>query len=216
MADPEVFILDQFPRSSWPAVPTLLRTAYAAVGEIVQDEPMLQIESAEDNRGRLITWAVDFGFVRAINSGAINCEHRWRDFARPTGRYLELRFPHSTASVSQVANPARQPRNVVFRENARLRNEWLFPFPEFQEEMRIAGLPHWLFLHGHQSLNFAHIAVPSPDSNFDFVYRSTNLMNIPHEMPSDVPPPEHTDDALDEIALLKEDIERWRRDNGDE
>ena len=216
MTSPEAFILDQFPRVNWPIVPTLLKTAYAAVDDMVRDNPILQIESADDNRGRLISWAVDFGFVRAIETGAINCDYGWRDFARPTGRYVELRFSHSTASVSQVAVASKQPRAVVFRENARLRNEWLLPFPEFQEEMRIVGLPHLLFVHGHQTLDFAHVGVPSAESRHAYTYLSPNLLNIPHEIPVDVPPTENTDDALDEVELIKEDIERWRRDNVEE
>ena len=38
-------------------------------------------------------------------------------------------------------------------------------------------------------------------------------MNLPHEVSSDDPPPEDTDYDLEELALLKEDIDQWRRDN---
>ena len=84
------------------------------------------------------------------------------------------------------------------------------------EELTVSGLPHLLIVHGHQKLNFAHIAVPSSESKSEYVWRSLNLMNLPHEVVSDAPPPEDTDYDLDELELLKEDIDKWRRDNGDQ
>lgn len=101
----------------------------------------MEAKSAEENRGRFITYAVDFGFERAIKSGTFDCDYRWKEFARPTGRYLELRFSHSTASVSQVSDPVCQPRAVVFRENARLRTQAIFPFAELEKEMEVSGFP---------------------------------------------------------------------------
>lgn len=216
MTRPEDFIEDQIPLSQWSVIPTVLRTAYAAVDGLVEDSPLLQVESAKDNKGRLISWAVDFGLRRAIENGSLKCDYRWREFAQPTGRFLELRFSHSTASVSQVADPARQPRNVVFRENARLNNQFVFELPEFEEEKKITGLPHFLLIHGHQTLDFAHIAMPSHLSKTRYSWRSSNLMRLPHEIASDKPATEDTDSALDDLQLLKEDIEKWRRDNGDE
>lgn len=214
MTDPMDFIKDQFPPGRWPTFPTVLRTAYSAVDELVKSDPILQVESAADNKGRLISWAVDFGLKRAIDNGSIPCEYRWREFARPTGRYLELRFSHSTASVSQVENPKRQPRNVVFRENARLRTPDLFSSIEDPEPL--AGTPHFLLIHGHQQLNFAHFGVPSAASQTKWTWLSRNLMNLPHEMPVEGPEAEDTDIDLDALNLLKEDIERWRRENGEE
>ncbi|KEP69644.1 hypothetical protein DL1_03145 [Thioclava dalianensis] len=210
----EDFVQDQILRREWSVFPTVLRTAYAAVAELVKDTPMLQVESAEDNRGRLIAWAVDKQLVTAIENGSITCDYRWKPFAKPTGRYLEMRFAHSIATVSQTADPTIQPRNVVFRENARLNNQGSFDLPEFKAP-EISGLPHILLIHGHKSLNFAHFGIPASDSKTKFNWRSTNLLDIPHLVEDDRPAPEHTDDILDEMNLLKEQIEKWRRDNGD-
>jgi len=197
-------------------VPALLKTAYAAVADMVKDNPILQIQSAQDNRGRFISYAVDFGLQRAIEAGALDCDCRWRSFAKPTGRYLELRFSHSTASVSQVAVAAKQPRNVVFRDNARLNNQRMFDFEEFRDELWVTGVPHFLLVHGHQSLDFAHFGVPSSTSKTRYSWLSPNLMNLPHEVVSNQPKAEDTDFNLDDLNLLKEDIDKWRRDNGDE
>lgn len=57
------------------------------------------------------------------------------------------------------------------------------------------------------------IAVPHPIRKRNFVFRSPNLLNMPHEVPSDVPAVEETD--LDATISLKEEIEKWRRDNGE-
>lgn len=211
MADPADFFKDQLPPRNWLTIPTVLRTAYAAATELVKNNPILQVESAEDNKGRLISWAVDFGLKRAVDNGSLPCDYRWRPFDKPTGRYLELRFPHSTASVSQVENPKRQPRNVVFRENARLRAPDLLS--EIEEKEPLSGAPHFLLVHGYQELNFAHFGAPSATSKKMWGWLSDNLMTLPHEMPSEGPEPEDTDINLDELNLLKEDIERWMKDN---
>ncbi|MBO9135522.1 hypothetical protein J5289_01500 [Rhizobium sp. B230/85] len=217
MLHPEIFVKSQFPATYWSTVPTILKSAYAAVDDLFKDTPFLEAKSAEENRGRFITYAVDFGFERAIKSGTFDCDYRWKEFARPTGRYLELRFSHSTASVSQVSDPVCQPRAVVFRENARLRTQAIFPFAELEKEMEVSGLPHFLFIHGHQTLEFAHIGVPSATSNTKFSWRSPNFMKMPHAIgnPDEVKP-EDTDYDLDAVNLIKEDIEKWIRDNGDD
>ena len=217
MLTTEGFVKDQFPLKYWPIIPTVLKTAYAAVDDNIKNTPFLNVESAKTNKGRLIAYAVDYGLERAIQNGSLNCDYRWKSFAKPTGHFLELRFSHSTASVSQVAEAAKPPRSVVFRENARLRNQGVFDFPEFQDELELAGVPHLLLVYGHQQLNFSHICVPSPLSKTDYVWRSRNLMDMVHEeIKPEGPEPENTDIDLDELGLLKEDIDRWRRDHDEE
>lgn len=219
MLKADVFVRDQIAPDLWPKFSTLLRTAYAAADDLVRDNPILQVGSAEDNKGRIIAWAVDFAMERAVETGAFPCECNWRPFDEPTGRYLELRFAHSRLTISQVANPKMQPRNVGFRENARLGNgQWAFDFHSevIEKEEEISGLPHILFLHGYKNLEFAHLAVPSPTSRRSFLWRSQNLMKLPHEVPQTGPAPEDTDYDLNEMKLLKERIEKWQQDNGNQ
>lgn len=217
MVDPEAFIRDQFPFELWPIVPTVMRQAYGAADGVIADNPILQTQSAADNRGRIVSWAVDFGFERAIKSGALQCDYRWMPYALPTGRYLELRFSHSRASISQVSDPYRQPRNVVFRENARLTTQPTFDLKEFRDDQTVKGVPHFLVVHGHQQLNFTHLGVPSATSKVKWSWLSQNLMTLPHAMPSDDrPPPEDTDTDFSSINLLKEELEKWMRDNGEQ
>jgi hypothetical protein len=210
----ESFIRDQFPERNWPVIPRTLKLAYAAADALIKDSPILNVQSAKDNRGRIVSFAVDFGFQRAIETGAIDCDYRWHDFDRPTGSYLQMRFSESTASISQVSRANRQPRNVCFRENARLKNQFDFDFLEFREEKMWSEPPHFLLIHGYQDLTFAHLAVPSPTSKLVYEWRSKNLMGMPHEIVAEGPGPEDTDFDFDEVGLLKEGIERWRRDNG--
>lgn len=215
MLKAEVFLKDQFSPKQWAVLPTMFRTAYAAAEELIRDNPILQVESARDNRGRIVTWAVDLAIERAIQTGALDCECRWRSFAAPTGRYLELQFSHSRASISQVAVSSVQPRNVVFRENARMNNGQIFlDLPEFNIEEELDGLPHFLIVHGHQTLNFIHLGVPSATSRRSYSYQTPNLMNLPHEVEKDDrPPAENTDYDIEAMNLLKEQIEKWRREN---
>ena len=208
----ELFLSDQVPPRYRSLIPTTLRSAYAAVGMMVDQEPILQVPSAEDNRGRLISWGVDLAFERLITTGQWPVECRWREFAKPTGRYLEIRLSHSVVTISQISDSRQQPRNVVFRENARLMNE-KFLFDDMEADRQVSGLPHFLMVHGHQELNFAHIAVPHIEHSRGYLYRTPNLLMMPHAVPSEEPPPENTD--VDVIITLKQEIEKWQRDNGE-
>ncbi len=194
-------------------IPTTLKSAYAAVEVLVKQEPILQVVSAGQNRGRLVSFAADLGFERLIKTQQWPFEYRWREFAKPTGRYLEIRLSHSVLSISQVSNPNKQPRNVVFRENKRLNNEPFFDLEEFRDECEIRGLPHFLLVHGHQDLRFAHLGVPHALHHRDWIYFTKNLMLMPHEVPAEAPPVEITE--FDDAMTLKEEIEKWQKDHGE-
>ena len=135
----EQFLLDQFPQRHRSLIPTTLKTAYSAVGFLIKNEPILQVASAEDNHGRIISWSVDLAFMRLTETGQWPFEYRWCEFAKPTGRYLEIRLSHSVFTTSQVADPKKQPRNVVFRQNARFNNEPFFDLEEFEDERAVTG-----------------------------------------------------------------------------
>lgn len=213
----ERFLLDQVPPRYRALIPPVLKDARAAVALMARSEPILQVPSAEDNHGRLISWAVDLGVEKLIRSGRWPVDCRWRYFAQPTGRYLQIRLSHSVMSISQVADPTVQPRDVRFRQNARLNNQPSFDLREFDDTRMVAGLPAFLLIHGRIARDeiaeeFAHIGVPHPVHSKDYIYRTPNLMTMPHEIRPDVPPIEDTD--TDAIISLKEEIEKWRRDNG--
>ncbi|MDQ0324227.1 hypothetical protein J2R99_000076 [Rhodopseudomonas julia] len=192
-----------------------MKTAYQTVEKIVADEPVFQVPSAVDNRGRIVAWAVDLAFVRLIDSGRLPFDYQWKTFNHPTGRYLEIRPSHSVVTISQVADPKKQPRSVRFRENGRMNNEPFFPLPEFADEQEIKGFPHLLLVHGHQQLNFAHLTVPHPMHHRDYRFRTDNLLHMAHEVPTSGPPVEDTDTDFESTELLKQDIEKWRKDHGD-
>ncbi|MCK2056637.1 hypothetical protein [Methylobacterium sp. 37f] len=207
----EDFLKNQIPLAAQALIPPTLKTAYEAVKLMVRDEPILNVASAEDNRGRLIAWAVDFAFEQLLKTQRWPYEHRWRSFAKPTGRYLEIRLSHSVVTVSQLADPTKQPRNVVFREHGRITNAPFFDLKEFDDTRAVQGVPHFLLIHGHQTLEFAHLAVPHAIHHRDWIYRTPNLMNLPHIVAESVPQTEATE--FDAAIVLKEEIEKWRRDN---
>lgn len=213
----EQFLLDQFPLRHRALVPAVLKTARATAATIAKSEPVFQVPSAQDNHGRVISWAVDFGIEKLIQSGRWPVDYRWRWFEQPTGRYLEVRFSHSVMSISQVSDPTIQPRDVKFRQNARLNNQRSFNFPEFNDARSSAGLPAFLLIHGKTvrgelENEFAHVGVPHPDHKRDWIYRTTNLMGMVQVVESELPPVEETD--MDAVLSVKEEIEKWRRDNG--
>jgi hypothetical protein len=69
MDQAEFFLKDQIPVKTQTLIPATLKTAYAAAKVLADNEPMLKVPSAEDNFGRIISWAVDFGFQKLLESG---------------------------------------------------------------------------------------------------------------------------------------------------
>jgi len=65
----EQFFLDQVPNRYRALIPPVLKDARAAAATLAKSEPILQVPSAEDNHGRLISWAVDLGIQKLIQSG---------------------------------------------------------------------------------------------------------------------------------------------------
>lgn len=208
----EAFLLDQVPLSARALIPPTLKTAYSAARLLADQEPILQVPSAIDNHGRLISWAVDRAFLQLLKTQKWPFDFQWREFAQPTGRYLEIRLSHSVLTLSQVANPGKQPRNVVFRANGRITNAPFFDLDEFRDSREVQGPPHFLMIHGHQSLGFAHLAVPHALHCRDWIYRTPNLMSLPHIVTSDVPEIETTE--FEAAMELKQEIEKWQRDHG--
>jgi hypothetical protein len=188
----ERFLFDQVPLKDQILFPTALKSAYQAVDVIVKNEPIFQIQSALSNKGRLVSFAVDTAIVKLIESGQWDVDYRWKYFKRDTGQYLEVRLTHSLMTVSQVNNPKQQPRDSLFRENGRLNNAPYFKefygLEGFENDTDVTGLPHFLFVHGHQGLDFVHIGLPHASRKRGYVYQSRNLMTLPHELPTDVHP----------------------------
>lgn len=209
----EAFLLDQVPMVERAKIAPTLKTAYAAAKAVIKDEPILNTPSAKDNWGRIVQWSVDFGFQKLVESGGWPYDFRWRPFERPTGCYLEIRAPYLTLTVSQVADPTKQPRDVHFRENKRLNNRGWLPGMEPEEDKAVHGLPHALILHGYQDLNFAHLAMPEGIHSQGFLYRTPNLMLMPHAVSAPETPMEDTD--IEAVLTVKEEIDKWRRDHGE-
>ena len=213
MRQAEYFLLDQLPLALPSMIPSTLKLSYAAARALIGPEAILNVPSARDNWGRIISWSVDFGFEKLVKSGQWPFEVRWSSFVRPTGQFLEIFLSHSCLTISQVIDPREQPRDVQFRRNRRLNNQDYLDLPEFRKERQIQGLPHIILAHGHQTLSFAQLGIPNEDHSHGYIYRTPNLMLMPHEVVTPEPPPEDTD--IEAVMTLKEEIEKWRRDNGD-
>lgn len=207
----EAFLLDQVPIASRAVIPTTLKNAYDAANLIISKEPIFQVESAKANRGRIIQWATDLAFEKLVKSGSWGRDCRWRSFEKPTGRYLEILFTHSALTISLAANPAVQPRDVGFRRNKRLNSQITMSILDDDRD-DTSGLPHILLLHGHKSLDFAHLAIPEPMHWAGFQHKTSNLMLMAHAVPEPEVPMEDTD--IEAVMTIKEEIDRWRRDNG--
>jgi hypothetical protein len=73
-------------------------------------------------------------------------------------------------------------------------------------------LPHILLIHGHQTLDFIHLGIPHGQHSAGNIYRTPNLLNIPHDVTAQQAQEENTD--IEAMMSLREEIERWQRENG--
>lgn len=218
--DAKSFLFDQIPIRQQVLLPPVLKRAYASAKLVMASDPMFQVQSAQDHQGRLISWAIDFAIEGLIKSGEWKVDYRWREYGllnkqrqviTPTGHYLEILLPYARCTVSQVADPAKQPRNVKFRENARLING---PFLKGLElpNAEITGVPSIILSHGHQDLSFLQFGVPDALHHRRYVYRTENLLLLPHAVANDTAAVENT--AFDDdLMTLKEGIDKWRKDH---
>lgn len=206
----EAFLQDQIPVTKRAIVPTTLKLAYDAARLVTKDEPIFNVQSARAQRGRVVQWAVDLAFEKLAQTGQFGDDLRWRDYERPTGKYLEILFSHSALTISQVSNPTKQPRDVGFRQTKRMRSQILMDFMK-EDQAELTGRVHILLMHGHGSLNFAHLAIPDPQHSQGFQHKSANLMLMAHAVPQTEAPMENTD--IEAVMSLKEEIDKRLRDD---
>ena len=210
------FLDDQIAPPLRSLIPPTLRLAYAAADELAKDQPILGVESARSNRGRLRSWACDFAFEKLIQTGRWPYDYDWAPFAQPTGKYLRIRLESSVMSISLVPDPKCPPRHVKFRANNALGNPYPFLFEEMNQEEEIKGLPSFVLVHGHREPEFAHIGMPHPQ-NRAWLYVTPNLFHLPHVVEAANPnlPPVEAENK-DAIVTLKDEIRKWQRDNKNE
>ncbi len=205
------FVDEEVPASLRHLFPSLLRRAYVVADDIIDRHLQFQTPGGRFQRGDLIMICTAFELEKLVESGDLPFDGRWEDFAKPTGKHYVLRSRRACITTSQVEDPSKKPRNAVHRTNYGEMND-LFLFEEMRVDVAADERRHLLFLHGYQDLNFAHIAYPHPEKN-RHIYRTNNLMWMPHEATSDLPPQEGPPRSPDPEAI--ENVERYLRDNDD-
>ncbi|HLN85703.1 MAG TPA: hypothetical protein VK200_04560 [Candidatus Limnocylindrales bacterium] len=217
------FVDEEWPNKYRPLIPAALRRAYLLADEAIDRIAFLRTVGGRYQRGDLIMLAASFEFEQLLASGSLPFDGSWEYFARPTGQHFVIRTPRARITTSQVEDPRKKPRAAIFRANYAELNEKSL-FPEVNEQRRLPReeierdnerrLIH--ILHGYQTLDFAHLVYPHPESN-RHIFRSLNLLNLPRDIddtdPS-LPPPEGPSDSPDPEAL--ERIERHLRDHSDD
>jgi hypothetical protein len=202
------FVDAELPPMQRALITPALRRAYGAVEQLYQQEPLFLVESARINKGHVIAWAVDQQIERLLTSGQLPYDYRWSPFERPTGKFLQIRLPASTLSVSQLPMPTDVPRHAHFRQNRILSNAPFLDLEGFEDESEINGLPHLILSHGYQDLSFAHVGVLHPESQqFGWIYRTPNLLKEIHAVETEMPAEEAAD--AEAVVTLRDGIARW-------
>jgi hypothetical protein len=202
------FVDAELPPAHRAVIPAALRTAYGAVEQLYQQDPLFSVQSAIINKGHVVAWAVDLQIERLLTAGQLPYDYRWCPFERPTGKFLQIRLPTSTLSISQLPLATDVPRHAHFRQNRILSNAPFLDLDGFEDESQINGLPHLILSHGYQDLSFAHVGVLHPEpQRFGWIYRSPNLLKEIHLVETDMPAEEAAD--AEAVVTLRDDISRW-------
>lgn len=212
MLDPaEQFCDDEFPFRYRPLIPGALRRAYATADSTIERNPYLQTPGGRYERGDLIMVAASYEFQQLVRSGDLPFDGEWEYFAKPTGKHFVIHTKRAKLTTNQLKDPDKKPRRAEFRENYAEDNA-TYLFPEYMPKCDGKGKRLLHILHGYQSLNFIHLAYPHPEEN-RHIFRSTNLLKIPHEgsLDVDLAPAEGPTDSPDPEMI--ENIERHLRDN---
>lgn len=185
-------------------VPAALRRGYRVVDDVIARTPWLQTESGLYQRGDLIVLAVEHEFRKLADTGLIDFEPTWENYAVPTGKHLVLRNAFTCVTINQIEAARKKPRKAVFRNSLGLPNG-RFLFDDWNREAAERdGLTHTLILHGYRDLTFAHLAVPNPAANA-LIEWTDNLLDLPHiassaeteeEGPSQSPDPESIENLI--------------------
>jgi hypothetical protein len=213
----EHFTDEEVPPSIRPLIPTAIRRAYLAADATIESAPYLTTPGGRYQRGDLIMLAASYEFQQLVTNGSLPFDGAWEFFAKPTGKHFVMLTKRARITVNQIEDPRKKPRRAVHRNNyAELNQSNLFA--DFDEDLKRAReeaakdsarrLLH--ILHGYQELDFAHLAYPHPDRN-RHIYRSPNLMKMPHEMPMDLPAAEGPSESPNPETL--ENIKRHLRDD---
>src|SRR5438105_2231460 len=86
----ELFLLDQFSKMHQSFLPTAIKSAYEIANILIRNEPILNVESAKYNHGRVRQFAVDLAIERLITSGKLPFDYKWKSFSKPTGKFLQI------------------------------------------------------------------------------------------------------------------------------
>lgn len=211
------FVDEEWPLAHRHLIPSALRRAYAATDEMIEREPRLQTPGGRYQRGDLINLATSYELEKLVKTGKLPFDGEWSFFAKPTGKYYVIITPRSRITTSQVENPQKRPRRAVHRTNyAELNEQSLFDSindeitQKLEEAKRDQERRLLHILHGYQVLQFAHITYPHPEKN-RHIYRTGNLLGLPHEVSSDLSPQEGPATSPDPEVV--ESIERRLRDD---
>jgi hypothetical protein len=214
----EHFTNEEVPPNIRPLIPTAIRRAYLAADATIESAPYLTTPGGRYQRGDLIMLAASYEFQQLVKNGSLPFDGAWEFFAKPTGKHFVMLTKRARITVNQVEDPRKKPRRAVFRNNyAEINQSSLFE--DFEEDLKRAReeadkdgerrLLH--ILHGYKEPDFAHLAYPHPDRN-RHIYRSQNLMKMPHEMPmTDLPPPEGPSESPNPETI--DNIQKHLRDD---
>lgn len=207
----EEFVNEEVPQAVRRLFPSALRRAYAGADELIERSAPFQTPGGRYQRGDLVMLFASYELELLVKAGSIPFDGEWEYFARPTGKHFVMLTRHARITTSQVDDPKKKPRRAVFRANYGEMNETsMFPDMNVAVEPDDRRLLH--LLHGYQSLDFAYLTYPHPERN-RHVYRTGNLMRLPHEITTDLPAAEGPAESPSPEAV--ENVERHLHDTDD-
>lgn len=193
----EQFLSAEIDPALYPLFPAALRRAYANADHVIETHSFLATPGGKFQRGDLIACAAEYEVQRLIETGRLNLDFTWEDYAKPTGKHLVVHTRRGRLTISQVPDVAIPPRQAEFRTIYQVTNApSLFEYMDKEIEDE-AQKKHILLVHGYKLLSFAHFTLPHRMKDVP-IFQTGNLLNLPSlqfeatpaEGPSESPDPE--------------------------
>lgn len=170
MNDSEIIKL--FGQDSLRKLESTLQKSYSHGLLFIQENPMLQEESAESFKQNIINFAIDYNLAKACREGLLDFGFRYAKNHAKNCKHIELLHNELILTHSSINNGERVPRESIFRRYLSSTNQISFYGDETLNPPSYGILTHQHRENGNKK---AIIYLGIPDSEYGYWCNEINL-----------------------------------------
>ncbi|WP_370931741.1 hypothetical protein [Bartonella sp. DGB1] len=209
MIHPEDFIKTRIPIKDKIILMQCVNEGHKVIRNMRKDDLALGLPMVNNMKCYFLSIGVHFVIQRNIESGILPFTCGWKNFAKPTGKYLEIIGHGFTFSINSVANCNKPPKKAIFREQKLVGNKTLFNYQEnCFADIIYEPYPHFIltFSSSGYSLNDLRIGLPANYKRSQWEWVSNNWLHEPHLVTGTSAEIENTSYNPEDMNLLKETL----------